>query len=178
MRLQGINLPADKTWGSCSGEELISCIILASPDTCDECLGHWEDGYHPSEVHLRQGHGTRWYACHCIKPTLSFLILSLKFSPGPAFSLLLLNPIVIYVVLWTTSNPLRNKVILYLGRATNPFRMDEWLVSYNVICSVLWVFYILFKWILIFYCCENIRGWGRKGDWWVVTRWKSNQGIS
>lgn len=112
--------------------------FLGSPDTCDECLGHGGDGYHPSEVHLRQGHGTRWYAFHCIKPTpsSSFLILSLMFSPGPPFPLLLPNPIVIYVVLWTTANPLRNKVILYLGRATNPSRMDEWLVSYNVMCSV------------------------------------------
>ena len=108
MRLQGRNF-ADKTQGSCSGEELFSCITLGSPDTLDECLGHRQGGYYPSEVHLQQGHGTRWYVCHCVKP--SFLILSSMFTPVPPFPSLILNPIVIYVVLRTTSNPLRNKYI-------------------------------------------------------------------
>ena len=49
------------------------------------------------EVHLQQGHGTRWYVCHCVKP--SFLILSSMFTPVPPFPSLILNPIIIYVVL-------------------------------------------------------------------------------
>ena len=44
-----------------------------------------------------------------VKP--SFLILSSMFTPVPPFPSLILNPIVIYVVLRTTSNPLRNKYI-------------------------------------------------------------------
>ena len=90
-----------------SGEELISCITLGSPGTLDECLGHRQGGYRLSEVYLQPGHGTRWYPCHCVKP--SFLILSSMFTHVHPFPSLILNPIVIYVVLRTTSNPLRNK---------------------------------------------------------------------
>lgn len=127
---------------------------------------------------LQQGHGIMLYVFHCIKPTLVFCF---SFQSLPMFSLWLLFPqllfnfVVIYVVLWTTSNPLGNQVIMDLNRATNPYRMDARLASYYAISPVLWVFSILFKLILIFYC-KNMRGWA--GDWWAKSRWASNREIS
>lgn len=127
---------------------------------------------------FQQGHGIMLHVFHCIKPTLVFCFC---FQSLPMSSLWLLSPqllfnfVVIYVVLWTTSNPLGNQVIMDLNRATNTYRMDERLASYYAISSVLWVFSILFKLILIFYC-KNMRGWA--GDWWAVSRWTNNREIS
>lgn len=89
----------------------------------DEWCDHWEAGHHLRSS-SRESSGPQGIYFMVLSSPLVSLFCHPCLLLGFCSLSCLLNPIVIYMVLWTPSNSLRKKVIIYINRETNSYSTD------------------------------------------------------